>query len=167
VLLNEMEHGRESAEAWFEVARLQFAASERLSALAFNAYKAAFEDLVAHTRDMLEIRRPADVFQANLDFARPSLEKALAHWRSIFDVALQSQNEMMRMLQARAADRRDGMAKLLAAAGPGAVAAYAIRAALDAARRNGEALRILSDMAGGLAEAGFTAAIRGIKGRTT
>ncbi len=126
---------RESAEQWFTVARLNFATLERLTALAFNAHKSAFEDAVAHARALLSAREPADL-KANLAVA-PEVQKALAHCRSLFDVSLQWQNEMLRVLQSHAA--------------------------LAAAERGCEALRLLTDMAGGMAEAGFTAAMEGLK----
>ncbi len=166
MLLNEpfLERRREAAEAWFALARLNFATLERLTALAFNAHKSAFEDAVANAHALLNARKPEDLVKANLAVA-PEAEKALAHWRSIFDVALQWQNEMTRVLQSQAALHRESMGSLVPASDPatGGTTVFALQAALTAAGRGCEALRLISDMAGGVAEAGFTAAMEGLK----
>ncbi len=161
-------HDRECAETLFALARLQFAAFERLSALAFNANKEAFEDGVAHTRSMLNARDAREWVEFSMAFPQPLLHKSLAHWRSMFDVAVQSQDEIARLLESQADSCKEILASLFA--GPGKAAApepslIALKAALAAAGWSCEGLRIFSNLAGNLAETGFTSAMKSLKGR--
>src|SRR5258706_8059431 len=70
-------------EAVLGLAHTQFAAFERLSALYFNATKAAFEEGVGHAKALLNAKDPQEYLNLNAAVTQPTMEKAIAYSRSL------------------------------------------------------------------------------------
>ena len=69
-------------EAMIGFCSTQFSAIERLSALQFNAAKAAFEDSVSHVKSLASAKDVQEFISLSTAAAQPSLEKAVAFSRS-------------------------------------------------------------------------------------
>ena len=78
-------------EAILGFANSQFAAFERLSALNFNATKSAFEEGVDHAKSLLGAKDIQEFANLNTAVAQPTLEKAIAYSRSVYELASQTQ----------------------------------------------------------------------------
>src|SRR5882672_8059912 len=91
-------------EAVLGLAHSQFAAFERLSALNFNATKAAFDESIAHAKALLTAKDPQELANLNTTAAQPALEKAIAYSRSVYELASQSQGELAKFTEAQAAE---------------------------------------------------------------
>src|SRR2546422_11744955 len=68
-------------EAILGLAHTQFSAFERLSALYFNATKAAFEEGVGHAKALLNAKDPQEYVNLNAAATQPTMEKAIAYSR--------------------------------------------------------------------------------------
>lgn len=155
--------GKASVEAFAGLAASQFAAFERMTALSFNAGKAAFEDSVGFTRSLLGAKDVQEVVNLNAAAAQPSLEKALAFSRNVYEVSTQTQSEFNKVFEAQVAEVNKSMIGLLekitknAPAGS-EVAVTAVKTALAAANQAYDSFSKVAKQATEIAEANFTSA---------
>lgn len=155
-------------EAMLGFANSQFAAFERLSALNFNATKAAFEEGIGHAKALLNAKDIQELVNLNSAAAQPSVDKAIAYSRSVYDVASQSQGEIAKFVEAQAAEFNKTLAGLLdklsknAPAGSD-VAITAVKSALAAANSAYDSFNKVAKQASEIAEANFAAATTAAK----
>jgi len=152
-----------SVDALFTIAHAQFAAFERLSALNFNTTKAAFEDSVSQAKALLSVKDPQELMGLATASAQPALEKAMAYSRSVYEVAAQTQVEVKKLAEARAAEMNKSVGVLLetltknAPAGSD-VAVTAVKSAMAAANSAYDSFTKVVKQATDTAEANVTAA---------
>jgi phasin family protein len=155
-------------EALLGMAQTQFSAFERLAVLNLQTARAMFEDGITHARAMLNAKDPQELAGMNAALAAPSIEKSIAYWRGVCDVAIKSQDELVKELQQRTGVFSSEMSAFLdtvsknVPAGSEA-ALVAVKSALAATSSAYESFTRMSRQASGLAEAGFTAAMNGVK----
>ena len=150
-------------EATLGLATTQFAAFERLSALNFNAAKAAFEEGLVRAKSLLGAKDAQEYFSLNAAAAQPNLEKAVAYSRSVYEVAAEAQSELAKVLEARAAEFSKNLAGFLDKASKNApagsdVAFAAVKSALAAATTAYDTFSKVAKQATEIAEANFTSA---------
>ncbi len=152
-----------SVEAFVGLAATQFAAFERLTTLSFNAGKAAFDDSVGFTRSLLGAKDVQEVVNLNAAAAQPSLEKALAFSRSVYEVSTKTQGEFTKVYEAQAAELNKTMVGLLdkisknAPAGSD-VALAAVKSAMAAANTAYDSFTKVAKQATEIADANFAVA---------
>src|SRR5437870_3843183 len=125
-------------EALLGLAHTQFSAFERLSALYFNATKAAFEEGVGHAKALLNAKDPQEYLNLNAAATQPTMEKAMAYSRSVYEVAAQTNGELAKFLEAQAVEFNKNLVGLLDKVSKNApagsdVAVAAVKSALAAA----------------------------------
>lgn len=150
-------------ETLISLAHSQFAAFERLSALTFNATKSAFEDSVAHTKAVLNAKDVQELVNLNTSAAQPTIEKAIAYTRNVYEVATQSQGDLTKLVEAQTSDFNKSVVALVDKVSKNApagsdVAVAAVKSALAAANSAYDSLSKISKQATELAEANFVAA---------
>lgn len=150
-------------EAVLGLAGSQFAAFERLSALNFNAAKAAFEEGMGRTKALLNAKDPQEYLSLNAAASQPSVEKAIAYSRSVYEVTAQTQGEIAKFLEARAAEFSKNLLGILDKVSKNApagsdVAVAAVKSALAAASTAYDSFNKVAKQATEIAEANFTAA---------
>ena len=155
-------------EAVLGLAHTQFAAFERLSALYFNATKAAFEEGVGHAKALLNAKDPQEYLNLNAAATQPTMEKAIAYSRSLYEVAAQTNGELAKFLEAQAAEFNKNLVGLLDKVSKNApagsdVAVAAVKSALAAANTAYESFNKVAKQATEIAEANFAAATSGTK----
>jgi phasin family protein len=155
-------------EALLGLASSQFAAFERLSALNTNAAKAAFEEGLARTKSLLGAKDAQEYFSLNAAATQPNLEKTIAYSRSVYEVAAQTQGEIAKYVEARAAEFSKNLLGLLDKASKNApagsdVAVAAVKTALAAASTAYDSFSKVAKQATEIAEANFTAATAPVK----
>ncbi len=155
-------------EALLGFANSQFAAFERLSALSFNATKSAFEESVDHAKSLLGAKDIQEFVNLNTAAAQPTLEKAIAYSRSVYELASQAQGELAKLAEAQAAEFNKNLVGLLdkisknAPAGSD-VAVAAVKSALAAANSAYDSFNKVAKQATEIAEANFAAATSNAK----
>jgi len=150
-------------EAVLGLATAQFAAFERLSALNFNAAKAAFEEGLVRAKSLLGAKDAQEYFSLNAAASQPVLEKAVAYSRSVYEVAAQTQGELAKFMEARSAEFSKNLVSVLDKVSKGApagsdVAVAAVKSALAAANTAYDSFSRVAKQATEIAEANFTAA---------
>jgi phasin family protein len=155
-------------EALLGLANSQFAAFERLSALNSNATKSAFEEAIGHAKALLGVKDAQEFINLNAAAAQPALEKAIAYSRSLYELASQSQGEIVKLVEAQAAEFNKNLVGLLdklsknAPAGSD-VAVAAVKSALAAANTAYDSFNKVAKQATEIAEANFAAATTAAK----
>ena len=156
-------NGKTSVEALLTLANTNFAAYEKFAALHYNATKGAFEDSMNHAKALLNAKDIQDYVNLNVAAAQPSLEKAIAYSRSVYELATQQQAEITKMFEGHAGDFNKNMAGLLdtfaknAPAGSD-VAVAAVKSALAAANSAYDNFSKVAKQATEIAEANIAAA---------
>ncbi len=158
-------------EAILGLAHTQFAAFERLSALYFNATKAAFEEGVGHAKALLNAKDPQEYLNLNAAATQPTMEKAIAYSRSVYsvyEVAAQTNGELAKFLEAQAVEFNKNLVGLLDKVSKNApagsdVAVAAVKSALAAANTAYESFNKVAKQATEIAEANFAAATSSAK----
>ena len=152
-----------NVEAWVGFANTNFATFEKLCALNFNATKGAFEDAMAHTKSVLNVKDVQGLVSLNAAATQPALEKTVAYTRSLYEVATRSQADITRFLETQASDYNKNVIGFLnkfsknAPAGSD-VAVAAVRSALAAANSAYDSLSKVAKQATEIAEANFETA---------
>jgi phasin family protein len=147
-------------EAILGFAHSQFAAFERLSALNFNATKAAFDEGISHAKALLSAKDVQDVVTLNAAAAQPTLEKAIAYSRNVYEVTAQTNGELVKSIEMQAAEFNKNLVGLLdkisknAPAGTD-VAVTAVKSALAAANSAYDSFTKAAKQATEMAESNF------------
>ena len=141
----------------------QFASFERLAVLNFNAAKATFEEGLGRAKALINAKDAQEYFTVNAAASQPALERAIAYSRSVYEVAAQSQSELVKFLEARAAEYNKNLVGVLDKVSKSApagsdVAVAAVKSALAAASTAYDNFNKVAKQATEIAEANFTAA---------
>ena len=155
-------------EAILGLANSQLAAFERLSALNVNATKTAYEEGTGHAKALLGAKDVQEYLSLNAATAQPAIEKAIAYSRSVYEVASQTQSELAKFAEARAAEFNKNLVGLLDKVSKNAPAGYdaavaAVKSALAAANSAYESFNKVAKQAAEIAEANFAAATTAAK----
>jgi len=124
-------------EAILGLAHTQFFAFERLSAL-YSMHQGAFEEGVGHAKALLNAKDPQEYLNLNAAATQPTMEKAIAYSRSVYEVAAQTNGELAKFLEAQAVEFNKNLVALLDKVSKNApagsdVAVAAVKSALAAA----------------------------------
>ena len=160
--------GKAGVEALLGLANAQLAAYERISALNLDATRTAFEDGVNYARALLGAKDVQELMNLSSSAAQPTMEKALAYTRKVYEVSSQVQSEFTRLVEAQAAEANRNVAAMLdklaknAPAGSD-VAVAAVRSALAAANTAYDSFSKVAKQASEMAEANINAAASAAK----
>jgi len=100
-------------EAMLTIANTAFSSIERLAALNLNTARTLLEDSVANTKSLLAIKDMQELVGLQTSLAKPSLEKAVAYSRTLYEIATQTQSEMAKTCEAQMAEVKATVASTL------------------------------------------------------
>ncbi|HPT50845.1 MAG TPA: phasin family protein [Accumulibacter sp.] len=152
-----------SVDAMLTLANTALASAERIAALNLNTARSMLEDGVANAKAMLGAKDAQEFFSVQASLAQPSLEKAVAYTRSVYEITAQSKEEISKLLETQFADFQKQALGLLDQAGKNApagseVAVNAVRSAIDAATNAFETINKAAKQVADIAEANVAAA---------
>ena len=128
-----------SALATSETAALSsFEAAERLTALNLNTARSLFEDGTAAVRSLIAVKTPNDLVALQTALVQPAAEKAMAYFRSSYEIVAQGVEEAVKPFEAQYAELNKAIASALESAAKSApvgsdVAVAAVQSAIAAA----------------------------------
>lgn len=158
-----------NVESLLAVASFQFNAMEKLANLNANAVKAVFEDSVSNTRALMGAKDVQELTTLQSTLAQPSLEKAIAWSKSVYEVATSANAELSKLAEKRTAEWNENFASMLEKATKNApagsdVAVAAMKQMITAANSAYDNLNKVAKQATEMAEANVTAATDTVKG---
>lgn len=126
------------AEVLFNLAGSLFAGAERMLALNIETARGAFEDSVATSKALMGVKDPQDLVKLQATTMQPAVEKAVAYARNAYEIAVQTNDELVKQFEAQYSDLNKGVVasldKLAKNSPAGSdVAVAAVKSALAAA----------------------------------
>ena len=148
-------------EMMLGITNTQFAAFERLSALNFNATRAAIESSVTQSKALLGAKDVQELVSMNSTAAKPNIENAIAYSRGIYELVTQTRGEITNLIESQATEFNKSMVGFLDEVSKTAgsdVAVAAVKSALGTANLAYDSIAKLAKQATEIAESSFTAA---------
>ncbi len=157
------EANKAGIEAMLTIANTVFASAERLTALNLNTARTMLEDGVANTKALMSAKDMQELASMQATIAQPSVEKAVAYSRSVYEIATQTQSELAKVSEAQMAEMKSAMFNMLdqslknAPAGSDAAVA-AVKSAMAAASAAYDSMTKAAKQVTEIAEANVAAA---------
>ncbi len=161
--------GKTSVDTMLSFATMQFAAIEKLATLNANAVKSAFEDSLSNTRALFGAKDVQEFMSLQSTLATPAIEKAIAYSKSVYEVATETNAEISKVAEQRAAEWNENLTALLDKAVKNApagsdVAVAGIKSMLAAANSAYDNFTKVTKQATDIAQANVAAATETVKG---
>lgn len=83
-----------NADVLLTLVRTAFNGVERLTALNIAATREFFDNSVANTQQLLNVKDPSDVTKLNSELTKPNLDKWMEYSRNVYDLVAQVQKEL-------------------------------------------------------------------------
>ncbi|HNC52632.1 MAG TPA: phasin family protein [Accumulibacter sp.] len=152
-----------SVDAMLTLANTALASAERIAALNLNTARSMLEDGVANAKAMLGAKDAQEFFSVQASIAQPSLEKAVAYSRSVYEISAQSKEEISKLIEAQFADFQKQVLALLEKATKNApagsdVAVSAVKSAIAAATSAFDSMNKAAKQVADIAETNVAAA---------
>lgn len=152
-----------NVEAMLTLANTAFASAERFAALNLNTARAVLEDSVNNAKTLLGAKDLQEVISLQATLAQPSVEKAVAYSRSVYEISAQTQEELSKLVEAQFAEVNKNVASSLDKAAKSApagsdVAVAAVKSAIAAANSAYDTMSKAAKQVAEIAEANVAAA---------
>ena len=102
-----------AVDSLLSVANTALASAERIAALNLNTARATLEDSVANAQAMAGAKTPQDVAALASSLTQPTIEKATAYARSVYEISTQTQGELTKVVEAQFGDFQKTVAGLV------------------------------------------------------
>ena len=152
-----------NVEAMLTLANTAFASAERFAALNLNTARAVLEDSVNNAKTLLGAKDLQEVISLQATLAQPSVEKAVAYSRSVYEISAQTQEEFSKLVEAQFAEVNKNVAATLDKAAKSApagsdVAVAEVKSAIAAANSAYDTMSKAAKQVAEIAEANVAAA---------
>ena len=152
-----------NVESLLTMANTAFASAERLAALNLNTARNLLEDTVAGAKALMGAKDVQELMNIQASLAQPTVEKAIAYSRSIYEIASQTQEELTKVFEAQFAEANKTMTTALDKAVKNApagsdVAVAAVKSAIAAANSAYDSMSKAAKQVAEIAEANVAAA---------
>ena len=150
-------------EALLNLANTAFASAERIAALNLNTARSLLEDSVASTKALLGAKDMQEFISLQSTLAQPSVEKAVAYSRSIYEITAQTQEEISKIVEAQFNEANKNVVTALDKAAKNApagsdVAVAAVKSAIAAANSAYDSISKAAKQVAEITEANVAAA---------
>lgn len=152
-----------NVETLLTLANTAFASAERLAALNLNTARSLLEETVANAKALMSAKDVQELMNIQASLAQPSVEKAVAYSRSVYEIASQTQEELGKIFEAQFAEVNKTMTTALDKAVKNApagsdVAVAAVKSAIAAANSAYDSMTKAAKQVAEIAEANVAAA---------
>ena len=152
-----------NVETLLTIANTAFASAERLAALNLNTARVLLEDAVGTAKALMTAKDPQELIAMQSTLAQPSLEKAVAYSRSVYEIATQTQEELGKVFEGQFAEMNKNVSTALDKAAKNApagsdVAVAAVKSAIAAANSAYDSMTKAAKQVAEMTEANVAAA---------
>jgi phasin family protein len=150
-------------ESLLTLANTTFASAERLAALNLNTARNLLEDVVSNAKTLLAVKDVQEFLNVQVALAQPSVEKAVAYSRGVYEIASQTQEELSKVFEAQFAELNKNVSSALDKAAKNApagsdVAVAAVKSAIAAANSAYDSISKAAKQVAEITEANVAAA---------
>jgi phasin family protein len=152
-----------NVESLLTLANTAFASAERLAALNLNTARNILEDTVSSAKALMGAKDVQELMNIQASLAQPTVEKAVAYSRSVYEIASQTQEELTKVFESQFAEVNKTMTSALDKAVKNApagsdVAVAAVKSAIAAANSAYDSMTKAAKQVAEIAEANVAAA---------
>jgi len=139
------------------------ASAERIAALNLNTARSVMEDSVSSAKAIMGAKDVQEALSIQASLAQPSVEKAVAYSRSVYEISAQTQEELSKMVEGQFGEFQKTVAGLLDKAAKSApagsdVAVAAVQSAIAAANSAFDNMRKVAQQVTDMAQNNMAAA---------
>jgi phasin family protein len=150
-------------ESLLTLANTTFASAERLAALNLNTARNLLEDVVSNAKTLLAVRDVQEFMNVQVALAQPSVEKAVAYSRGVYEIATQTSEELSKVFESQFAELNKNVSSALDKAAKNApagsdVAVAAVKSAIAAANSAYDSISKAAKQVAEITEANVAAA---------
>jgi len=96
-----VQFGKSSLEAALSLANITLQSTERLVGLQLKTAKEALDESIKSAKALSDVKNVQDFLSIQSTTAQPSLEKAVAYSRSLYEVAAETQTQITKVIEDR------------------------------------------------------------------
>ncbi len=150
-------------EALLHLANTAFASAECIAALNLNTARSLLEETVANAKSLLSAKDMQELMNMQASLAQPTVEKAVAYSRNVYQIASQTQEEIGKIFEVQFAEINRNVTSALDKAVKSApagsdVAVAAVKSAIAAANSAYDSMTKAAKQVAEIAEANVAAA---------
>lgn len=128
---------RATVDALLSLANIALSSAERVAALNLNTARTALEDGITSGKAVMSAKDPQEAITVQSGLAQPTIEKAVAYSRSVYEISAQTQEEFAKLVEGQFSDYQKQLSGLLEKAAKSApvgsdVAMAAVKSAIAA-----------------------------------
>ena len=152
-----------TVDSLLSLANTALASAERIAALNLNTARSVMEDSVSSAKAIMGAKDVQEALSIQASLAQPSVEKAVAYSRSLYEIAAQTQEEISKVVEAQFTEANKTVATALDKAAKNApagsdVAVAAVKSAIAAANSAYDSISKAAKQVAEMTEANVAAA---------
>ena len=152
-----------AVDSLLSVANTALASAERIATLNLETARSVLEDSVSNAKALMGAKDPQEALSIQASLAQPSVEKAVAYSKSVYEISTETQEQLAKMVEAQFGDFQKTVAGLLDKAAKSApagsdVAVAAVKSAIAAASSAFDNMNKAAKQVAEMAEANVAAA---------
>ncbi|UCV21770.1 MULTISPECIES: phasin family protein [Azonexaceae] len=165
-----------AVDSLLSVANTALASAERIASLNLETARSVLEDSVSGAKALMGAKDPQEALSIQASLTQPSVEKAVAYSKSVYEISTETQEQLAKMVEAQFSDFQKNVAAMLEKAAKSApagsdVAVAAVQSAIAAANSAFDNMRKtakqVTDMAQTNMAAATSATTKAVKKATT
>lgn len=152
-----------AVDSLLSVANTALASAERIATLNLETARSVLEDSVSNAKALMGAKDPQEALSIQASLAQPSVEKAVAYSKSVYEISTETQEQLAKMVEAQFGDFQKTVAALLDKAAKSApagsdVAVAAVKSAIAAANSAFDNMRKTAKQVTDMAQSNMAAA---------
>jgi phasin family protein len=152
-----------AVDSLLSVANTALASAERIASLNIETARSVLEDSVSSAKAIMGAKDPQEALAIQANLAKPSVDKAVAYSKSVYEISTETQEQLAKMVEAQFADFQKSVGSMLEKAAKSApagsdVAVAAVQSAIAAANSAFDNFRKTAKQVTDLAQSNVAAA---------
>jgi phasin family protein len=152
-----------AVDSLLSVANTALASAERIASLNLETARSVLEDSVSGAKALMGAKDPQEALSIQASLAQPSVEKAVAYSKSVYEISTETQEQLAKMVEAQFGDFQKNVASMLEKAAKSApagsdVAVAAVQSAIAAANSAFDNMRKTAKQVTDMAQSNMAAA---------
>lgn len=152
-----------AVDSLLSVANTALASAERIASLNIETARTVLEDSVSSAKALMSAKDPQEAISIQASLTQPNIEKAVAYSKSIYEISTETQEQLVKMVEAQFGDFQKNVSSMLEKAAKSApagsdVAVAAVQSAIAAANSAFDNMRKTAKQVTDLAQTNMAAA---------
>ena len=102
-----------TVDSLLSVANTALASAERIATLNLETARSVLEDSVSNAKALMGAKDPQEALSIQASLAQPSVEKAVAYSKSVYEISTETQEQLAKMVEAQFGDFQKSVATMV------------------------------------------------------